>query len=353
MPPESELLPALRAVLYSGQIGEGEQVAAFEHRFGQWLGHGTAVACSSGTAGLHLSLILAGVGPGDQVVSTAMTAEPTNMAICHAGAEPVWADVDPESGNLTPESVAQAMTPRTRAVLVVDYGGYPVDLVGIRAVADAHGVPVIEDAAHALGATFRGQQVGALADFTVFSFQAIKHITTGDGGMLVLRDSALLDKARRLRWFGLPRGVARTEIEAREVGYKYNMNNIAATFGLAQMDRIDQAVAAHKANGKAFDRAFAGLPGISPARIEAGADPSYWFYTLLCDEPDTLIRRLDQAGIGAGLVHRRNDLHPVFAASRRPLPGLDRFQARLVHLPSGWWVGEAERRRILDAVTRS
>lgn len=350
MPPEDLLLPALRGVLYSGQIGEGEAVAAFERAFGRWVGHGVPVAVSSGTAALHLALLLAGVRPGDEVVSTAMTAEPTNMAILHAGGTIRWADVDPDSGNVTAETVAAALGPATRAIVVVDYAGLPVEMAAIRALADRHGLKVIEDAAHALGARLDGRGVGALADYTVFSFQAIKHITTGDGGMLVLRDDGQLPLARRLRWFGLTRGVARTEVEAREVGFKYNMNNIAATIGLAQMQGVDEAVAAHRSNGRAFDEAFADRPGIRPARFPAGAEPSYWLYTLLCDRPAEVVARLSGAGVAAGVVHRRNDRHPVFAAASRPLPGLDRFEAGHVHLPCGWWVGEAERRRIVDAV---
>ncbi|MBI3446835.1 MAG: DegT/DnrJ/EryC1/StrS family aminotransferase [Magnetospirillum sp.] len=353
MPPESVLLPALARVLYSGQIGEGEAVAQFESAFGQWLGHGTPVACSSGTAALHLALLLAGIGPGDEVLSTAMTAEPTNMAIRHAGGLIRWADVDPQCGNVTAATLAAALTPATKALLVVDYAGLPVDMAAIRSLADAHGLRVIEDAAHALGARFGGKGIGADADFTIFSFQAIKHITTGDGGMLVLRDPGHLSRARRLRWFGLTRGVARTEVAATEVGYKYNMNNIAATMGLAQMEGVDQAVAAHRANGQAFDAAFSGRAGLAPARLEAGAEPSYWLYTLLCDDPAAIVARLEAAGVASGVVHRRNDLHPVFAAARRPLPGLDRFSARHIHLPCGWWVGEAERARIIEAVTGS
>lgn len=350
MPPESVLLPALSQVLYSGQIGEGEQVAAFETAFGQWLGHGVPVACSSGTAALHLALLLAGVTPGDEVVSTAMTAEPTNMAIRHAGGVIRWADVDPDSGNVTAETLAAALTSATKAVVVVDYAGLPVDMAAIRSLADTHGLPVIEDAAHALGARFDGRGIGALADYTIFSFQAIKHITTGDGGMLMLRDEAQLALARRLRWFGLTRGVARTEIEAREVGFKYNMNNICATIGLAQLQSVDEVVAAHRANGSSFDSAFAGRPDLAPARFPQAAQPSYWLYTLLCDDPAAVTARLSAAGVAAGVVHRRNDRHPVFSQSARPLPGLDRFEAGHIHLPCGWWVGEAERRRIVDAV---
>ena len=350
MPPRDVLLPRLDEVLYSGYIGEGKDVQAFEERFSAWLGVPAALACSSGTAALHLALILAGVGTGDRVVSTAMTAEPTNMAIRHAGAQPLFADIDERNGTVSADTVGPVLDEGVRAILAVDYAGIPVAMGPLRALADRHGLPIVEDAAQALGATWEGRWVGHLADFTVFSFQAIKHITTGDGGMLILRDAGLLPRARRLRWFGLERGVDRSLVDVSEVGFKYGMNNIAAAIGLAQMATADDVVASHVANGRAYDDAFANIPGIRPARWDDGAGPSYWVYSLLCDDREGVARRLTEMGVGWGLPHRRNDLHSVFRDQRRPLPFLDRYYRQVIHLPCGWWVGEEERRRVIDAV---
>lgn len=356
MAPRASVMPRLEAVLYSGQIGEGTTVAAFEQRFGEFIENPRVLSCSSGTAALHLALLLAGVTPGDDVVTTPMTAEPTNLAVLHSGAVPRWADVDPQTGNMTGPSVAAALTPRTRAILLVHYGGIPAPLDEIHAVAARHGIPVIEDAAHALGARWDGRAIGSLSPFTVFSFQAIKHLTTGDGGMLAVADESLLPRGRRLRWFGIDRAASRTEVDIAEVGYKYHMNNIAAALGLVQIEHIAPQIARHVANGRWFDAAFDALArtgsGIERCRAPAPAAPAYWFYTLLCDDATGLSRHLSAHGIGNSKAHRRNDLHAVFAASRTPLPGLDRFYARMLHIPCGWWVDNAARERIVEVVRR-
>ena len=352
MPPRDELMPRLERVLYSGMIGEGEEVRRFEERFGAWLGGRPVLSFASGTVALHTALMMAGVKAGDQVISTAMTAEPTNMAIKHCGAEIVWADVDPMTGNLDPASVAAAMTPRTRAIIVVHYGGMPADLDRLRQVAADAGVVLIEDAAHALGARHRGLPIGGSGAMTMFSFQAIKHMTTVDGGMLAIDDPERLAEGRRLRWFGIDRQQDRLTVEVAEVGYKYHMNNVTAAIGLAQMDHIDGVIARHIDNGRYFDRALAQMPGLTPSPHPPHVEPSYWFYTVLAERSGDLQRALAASGIASSKIHRRNDLHPVFASSRRPLPGLDRFWESALHIPCGWWVDDVARERIVAALRK-
>lgn len=352
MPPREALMPRLEAVLYSGQISEGEPVAEFERRFGAAIGNPNVLSFYSGTAALHTALLLAGVGPGDEVVTTAMTAEPTNMAIRHAGAIPVWADVDPQNGNVTAESVARRIGPRTRAIMVVHYGGIPAPLAAIGMLAARHGIPVIEDAAHALGARYGGAPIGTHSEFVMFSLQAIKHMTTVDGGMLACRDAARLPRGRRLRWFGIDRALPRTALDVAEVGYKYHMNNVNATIGLVQLDYRDRIVARHIANGRYFDAALRGVAGIAPCAWEAAAEPSYWFYTVLAEDREGLSRHLAAHGIGNSQAHQRNDRHSVFAASRCDLPGLDGFYARMLHIPCGSWVDDEARDYIVETIRR-
>lgn len=352
MAPETALLPRLREVLYGGQISEGPPVAEFERRFGELVGQANVLSFYSGTAALHVALLLAGAGPDDEVISTAMTAEPTNLAILHAGARVVWADVDPRNGNLSAAAIAEKITPRTRAVMVVHYGGIPAPMAAISALAERHGLAVIEDAAHALGARYAGLPLGSKSDYVMYSLQAIKHMTTVDGGMLACRNPADLPRGRRLRWFGIDREAPRTEVDVAEVGYKYHMNNVNATIGLVQLEYIRPAIEAHIANGKFFDAALRGIPGITLCAWDAAAEPSYWFYTVLAERRDDLARRLTELGIGNSLAHKRNDRHSVFAASRCPLPGLDRYYDTMLHIPCGWWVGAAERERIADALRR-
>ncbi len=351
MAPPAALMPRLEAVLYSGQISEGEPVAEFEQRFGDFVGNPHCLSFYSGTAALHIALLLAGVQPGDDVVSTAMTAEPTNLAIRHAGATPRWADVDPRNGNVTAQTIAAALTPRTRAILVVHYGGIPVPIEAILALAAQHGLPVIEDAAHALGARYNGRLLGSHSPFVMFSLQAIKHLTSVDGGMLTLADRELLPRGRRLRWFGIDRAASRTDVDVSEVGFKYHMNNVNATIGLTQLEHIAPMIARHVANGRYFDAAFDAI-GVERCAFDAAADPSYWFYTLLSDDADGLARHLAAHGIASSKAHRRNDLHSVFADCRVALPGLDRFYARMLHIPCGWWVDDEARARIVETVRR-
>lgn len=345
-------MPRLRDVLYSGQISEGEPVYEFERRFGQFVNQPNVLSFCSGTAALHTALILAGVQPGDEVISTPMTAEPTNMAICHAGGRIVWADVDARNGNLTAETIADKVTPRTRAIMVVHYGGIPAPLASIRKVAEAYHIPVIEDAAHALGARYGGQLIGAHSEYVMYSLQAIKHLTTVDGGMLVCRDPDDLPRGRLVRWFGIDRQATRTSVDARRIGYKYNMNNVTAAIGLVQLEHIASVIQRHIENGQCFDRALQDIPGLETCAWDAKAEPSYWFYTVLAERRDDLSRHLTEHGIGNSQVHKRNDWHTIFADSRCELPGLDLFYSRMLHIPCGWWLTTQDAEFIVDVIRK-
>jgi perosamine synthetase len=352
MPPKERLMPALEEVLYGGMIAEGEYVYRFETDFARCFQLPVALAMSSGTGALHIALLLAGVCAGDEVITTSMTAEPTNTVILQCGAVPVFADVDPGTGNLSPESVATLVTERTRAILVVHYAGFPADLAALRSIADAHGIQLIEDAAHSLGASYNSQGIGSVGDYAVFSLQAIKHMTTVDGGILTMRDQEKTTAARKLRWFGMAKGVARTEVDISVPGYKYNMHNVAAAIGLAQLESIRQRISVHISNGRYFDTEIPKIPGLAVTRIDASCQPSYWLYSVLSDDSASVERCLNAAGIAASKLHRPNHHHSVFASMRRPLPGLDDYYRRLTHIPCGWWVSEEDRERIVDVLRR-
>jgi perosamine synthetase len=345
MPGREILMPRLEAALYGGMIAEGQEVYDFEAKFAAKFGLGRALATNSGTAALHIAFVLAGAGPGREIITTSMTAEPTNTTILQTGATPVFADVVPDTGNLDPASVAACITARTCAICVVHYAGYPAEMRELRALADQHGLALIEDCAHALGARFGGDAIGTIGDSAIYSFQAIKHMTTVDGGMLRLR-------ARRLRWFGLTKGVARTEIDIAEAGYKYNMSNVTATIGRAQLSVIDAAIARHIDNGRFFDTALAQIADAAPSAIAVSAEPSYWLYTLLSDHADDIIAALAAVGVMASKLHRPNHYHSIFAPYRRELPGLETFYRRLVHLPCGWWVSDEDRQLIVETIAR-
>ena len=351
-PPKESLLPAIESVLYSGQIAEGQQVYQFEEQFAKQFNLPNVLAMSSGTAALHAALVLAGVQADDEVISTPMTAEPTNTCILYCGAKVVWADVEPETGNICPESIRQSITPKTKAILVVHYAGYPVNLAAIRKIADEYHIPLIEDCAHALGATYDGKPIGSIGDFGIFSFQAIKHMTTVDGGLLTIKNPEHITAAKKFRWFGMLKGVPRTEVDIQTIGYKYNMNNVTAAIGLVQLDHINEIVGKYVTNGQYYDNQFEGMHDINFARCDAGAKPSYWLYTLLSDHSADLEKALNAAGFMASKLHRPNNLHSIFQSSEKPLPGLDLFYKRLLHIPCGWWVSDEDRARIVDVIKK-
>jgi len=352
MPPRERLMPALEAVLYSGFVAEGEHVYQFEKKFAEQFHLPFALAMSSGTGALHTALLLAGVQPGDEVITTSMTAEPTNTTILQCGAVPVFADVDPLSGNLDPGAVEESISDKTKAILLVHYAGFPARLRELRAIADRHGIALIEDAAHSLGASYAGQGIGTMGDYGIFSLQAIKHMTTIDGGVLTMRNSSQVDEAKRLRWFGMSKGVPRTEVDITVAGYKYNMHNVAGVIGLAQLETIGGLIDRHIANGRYFDEEIARIPGLSVTQFDAEAAPSYWLYTVLSDESSVIEKRLADVGVSASKLHRLNHLHSVFAPMRRPLPGLETYYRRLTHIPCGWWVSEEDRSRIVDTLRK-
>ncbi len=353
LPDKSIMMPALEEILYSGQIGEGDAVYRFEASFARTFGLGTSLAMSSGTAALHTSLVLAGVTAGDQVITTSMTAEPTNVAILQIGAVPVFADVDATSGNMDPASIESLVTEKTKAILIVHYAGIPVRLQEIQAVAVRHGIPVIEDCAHALGARYAGVGVGTSSEFGIFSLQAIKHMTTVDGGVLALRDGDMLRDAKKFRWFGLEKGIPRTEVDITSVGYKYNMNNVTATIGNAQLADIDaRVISRHKANGQFFDAAFSAIPGLAVPTFDKQAEPSYWLYTILSDDSNDVERRLQDIGVSASKLHRPNHHHSIFKPFVGALPNLDIYYKRMIHIPCGWWIGDEDRERIVDALKK-
>lgn len=352
MPPKDQMMRDLEDVLYSGMIAEGEPVYNFERRFAEHFGLPGALAFSSGTAALHVALLSCGVTPGDEVITTSMTAEPTNTAIVQSQGLPIFADVDPCTGNLDPQSVESAITERTRAIVVVHYAGYPADLNALRDIADRHSIMLIEDCAHALGARYEDITIGNVGDAAIFSFQAIKHMTTIDGGALVFRDKAKVRNARKLRWFGMEKGVPRTDVDIHTAGFKYNMHNVAATIGLRQLLSIDEAINLHVENGRFYNAHLASIPGLRIVPIEPRSEPSYWLYTLLSEDSEAVVHRLADIGVTASKLHKPNHLHSIFKPELQTLPGLDVFYRKLIHIPCGWWVSERDREAIVLALSR-
>jgi len=359
MPPDiDEVMEPLRKVLESGWIGEGPRVVEFEERISAFVGSRQVTALNSCTSAIQLALRLAGVGVGDEVITTAMTCMATNEPIILTGATPVFADVQPDTGNIDPDSIEEHISLRTRAIIVVHWGGYPCDMDRIHAIARNHGLRVIEDAAHALGSWYRGQPIGSHSDFACFSFQAIKHITTGDGGLLVCRDEADHKRARSLKWFGIDRekrvenelGIAEWDIV--EAGYKYHMNDIAATIGLAQLPYLTGIIGSRRDNAQYYRESLAAVDRIQLLRDDTDRASSYWLFTLLVENRADFVRYMRENEVACSIIHTRNDRHSIFANyNTADLNGLDDFSSRMACIPVGPWVSEADREKIVQLIT--
>ncbi|HAO48485.1 MAG TPA: DegT/DnrJ/EryC1/StrS aminotransferase, partial [Runella sp.] len=252
-------------VLHSRWIGQGPKVDEFERRFElKFTYPNKCLAVGSGTDALHLAYLLADLQPGDEVIAPVFTCTATNIPFLYMGVNIVFADVD-DNLNIDVKHVEQLITPKTKAIVCVHYGGLPCEMDELWALGKKHNLFIIEDAAHAVGAKYKGRYIGSQSDFTMFSFQAIKHITTGDGGMLVVKDPTLVEKAKRLRWFGIDRtskqkGIWENDIV--EVGYKYQMTDIAASLGLAGLEEFDEHLAHRQRLYRLYCELLKDIPGI-------------------------------------------------------------------------------------------
>lgn len=345
IPPD--LFVILQEVIDSGYIAMGDYVEKFEQRFGDFIDYPPVVATNSCTSALQIALRLADVGPGCEVISTPVTAAPTNVAIYNTGARIVWADVNPHTGNIDWDDAIGKITPFTEAIVFVDYMGRPAHDYKMYNIPPC--VWLIEDAAHALGASWDGRMVGSLVDMTVFSFQAIKHLTTGDGGMLAV--SSGLDRARRLRWFGLDREAGQMESDIVEAGWKANMNNLSAAMGILGLRYLPDNLARCRENYDYYQMEMGPSWDYEYDYNDHWETESPWTYTLLCNDREKVEKRLTAAGIGHSRGHRRNDEYAIFAESRVDLPGVDEYTSKCLHIPCGWWVTDEDRERIVNVIS--
>jgi perosamine synthetase len=348
------IVGALQETLFSGFIAEGAKTAEFTRLVGEFVGNPRTVVMNSCTMALTIAYRLCGVEPGTEVISTPLTCVASNQPVLSLGARVVWADVDRGTGMLTAETIEPCITDRTRAILVLHKEGHPARMDEILSLARPRGIKVIEDAAHAFGAMYKGRSIGAVGDIACFSFQAVKHITTGDGGALTCRSEEDYLRARRLKWFGVDRD-ARTDVSAWEQdvpewGYKGNMNDIAATIGIEQIAHARRIVDVFHANGARYTTLLQGIPGLTTIPVEPGDFETYWAYCLVVENRQALVRKLAEHGVASGQIHPRNDIYSMFGDSRRPLPNTDYFSARELCIPCGWWVGPEEQARIAGII---
>lgn len=354
---------AAAAAVSSGWVAQGPRVAEFEEAFASAIGTGHAVAVSSCTTALHLALVAAGIGPGDEVVVPSLSFIATANAARYVGAVPVFADVDEITQNLTPTTVEPCLTPRTRAVILVDQAGVPADFAAIRALCEPHRITVVQDAACAAGSEYRGRPVGADAYLAAFSFHPRKLLTTGEGGMVVTPDADVAARLRRLREHGMDmsaadRHASRQPVLERylETGYNFRMTDIQAAVGLVQLGKLSRLIARRRVQARRYQGLLESVPGIRTVTDPAYGTTNYQsFWVLLPDDfpvsRNDLLRRLADAGVSARRGTMAAHLEPAYHdVAHRPLPVTERLTSRTLILPLFHDLTEAEQDLVVSVI---
>jgi len=341
---------AVVEVLKSDWLTTGPKIAEFEERFAEWVGARHAVSFSSGTAALHGAAFTAGLGPGDEAITTPMTFCATANCILYQGATPVFADVSADTLNLDPNEVSKKTSSKTKAIIAVDYAGHPValDELGQLAKAQVKRALLIEDASHALGAEYRGKRAGSIADMTVFSFHPVKHLTTGEGGMVAANDARLAETLRRFRNHGIS-SEARQRQESGQwfyemvlLGFNYRLTDIACALGLSQLEKLAANLARRREIAAQYAEAFRELPAIVLPAVREGVNPAWHLYPvrlnleMLAVGRREIFRALRAENIGVNVHYIPVHQHPYYRErfkSKEGYPVAEDAYERLISLP--------------------
>jgi perosamine synthetase len=367
---------AVVAALRSDWLTTGPRVAEFEAALCAFTGAGEGVAVSNGTAALHAAMYALGVGPGDEVIVPAMTFAASANCVAFCGGTPVFADVDPGTLLLDPASAEARITPRTRAIVAVDYAGQPCDYAALRGLAERHGLALVADACHSLGATVEAPQgttggtraVGTLADLSVFSFHPVKHLTTGEGGMVLTSSPDLARRARLFRSHGITTDARQREqagswfYEMTDLGYNYRLTDLQCALGLSQLRKLPGWLERRRAIARAYDAAFGGLPEVLPLGKRAGVGHAYHLYVVLLDPARLSVGRgevfaaLRAEGLGVNVHYLPVHLHPFyrqrFGTSPGQCPVAEAAYQRMITLPLFPGMSDADVADVVRAVRK-
>jgi len=324
--------------LNSRWIGQGPKVDLFEKKFTEKFTQPyISFSSGSGTDALHLSYILAGLKLGDEVIAPVFTCVATNIPLLYMGIKIRFADIQPYTLNINPQHVASMVNEKTRAIICVHYGGLPCDIDELQGIADKWNIPLIEDASHALGAKYKNKYIGSLSDFTTFSFQAVKHLTTADGGMVSVKNKDLVEKAKRIRWFGIDRiakQLSKWKNDITEVGYKYQMTDISAAMGLAGLEEFEEILEFRKKLFYTYKSELKNIPGIKFIGGEyLDREHAAWLCTVVVENRKELERKLFENHIESNQVHYRNDRYSIFGGKQNNLPNMDEIEYKYLVLP--------------------
>jgi perosamine synthetase len=327
-------IEAVIEVLRSDWLTTGPKVAEFEEAFARYVGAMNAVAVSSGTAALHAAMHVLGIGPGDEVIVPAMTFAASANCVVYEGGTPVFADVDPGTMLLDPASVESRITPRTKAIVAVDFAGQPCDYEALRKLARPRGLALVGDACHALGAADRGVPVGSIADLTAFSLHPVKHITTGEGGIVTTDDPEAAARMRMFRNHGITADHRAREAqgswfyEIADLGYNYRLTDFQCALGISQLTRLPRWIARRREIAGRYDDAFADLSAMNSLSVREGVYHAYHLYVIRLDLALLRVGRaelfsaLRAAGIGVNVHYIPVHLHPYYRARFGTTPGL-------------------------------
>jgi len=349
----------LRQTLESGWVGRGPRTLEFEEQFANFIGVEHVVALNSATAALHLAMLVAEV-EGQEVLTTSITFVSTNHAILHGGGRPVFCDVEPDTLNIDLREIEKKITPTTRAILVMHYGGHACDMDSILELADDHGLWVIEDTAQGCGGLYRERKLGAMGDIGCFSFQATKNLTTGDGGALATNDAALAERVRKLRWVGISKptwerfrpGEARRDwmYAVEELGFKYEMNDLAAAMGLVQLGKLEQANTERRRLLERYRQAFTDIEGVELLAHRDYATSACYNAVIKVEERDELYSYLHQHGIDSNVYYYPNHLLPLYKPYTTRLPISEAEAQRILAIPLYPGLSAADQDRVIGCI---
>ena len=351
-------------VLTSGFISQGPQVEKFEEILKNYFGNQNLATTNSATSVLHLALHMLKkdvMQSGDEVLSTPLTCTATNWPILANGFKLKWVDVDTNTCNIDLDDLEKKITSKTKVIMVVHWGGYPVDLDKLRSIQNdaekKYGFRpvVIEDCAHAFGSTYKEKLIGSHGNICSFSFQAIKHLTCGDGGCVTFPDEHSVERFKLLRWYGIDRNDNskgwRCESDIPEFGFKMHMNDINATIGMVNFPHVtERLLDLHRDNANYYNQNLEGVDGVSLLENKSDRQSSHWIYTLKVERQADFVNKMKECGIMVSRVHERNDDHSCVSQYKSHLPNLDKLVKEMICIPVGWWVTPEDREYIVDCI---
>lgn len=335
-----EELKEIEKVLKSGWWGLGPKTKEFEEKFAEYIGVKYAVALNSATAALHLALTIADV-INKEVITTPLTFISTNHAILYNQGLPVFADIQPDTLNIDPSSIKKLVTQKTKAVICVHYAGHPCDMDEIKAITKNHKLILIEDSAHACGAEYKNKKIGTFGDMACFSFQAVKNLATGDGGMLVTNSKSIYERLLKLRWLGINRDTWSREkkhhyawqYDVDELGYKYHLNDILSAIGLAQLRRLEKMNRRRQDIFNMYNKAFVNKEWIKTPICKKDVKPSYHAYVIKCPARNDLNNFLQKVGISTGVHYYPNNMYKMYRRFNGDTPICNQIWSQLLTLP--------------------